>query len=258
MKRIMIVLALLIAVVACKQNEGTNGGGTQVTTEAGTADTVSFISPDEYLIVHIKADRPSENLAVAVGEWLDEALGGYYPGDVGDLQQMADFYGHAVCDTLKEIAKEVGPNMYLEYEVTMEKVWENDQVVTYTLQTFQGLGGAHPSSGFEGATFRKSDGRRLGWDIVSRRFRYELSELLVKNLKSYLEVETDEEMIELIGDDKFYGLPLPQTPPYMTDAGLVFIYQQYELLAYAYGMPTGTIAYETIKPLLTSQAQKLL
>lgn len=252
-----MMMALLMAVVACKQSEGAPGGA-QVTTQAGMADTASYTSPDEYLIVHIKAERPSETLALAVGEWLDEALGGYYPGNARNVQQMVDFYGKAWSDSLSKIADEVGPGMYLEYEAVMEKAWENDQVVTYTLKTFQGLGGAHPSSGFEGATFRKGDGRRLGWDIVSRRFKYELSDLLLKSLKDYLEVKTDEEMMELIGDEKFFGLPLPQTPPYMTAEGLEFVYQQYELLAYAFGMPSGTIPYETIKPLLTCWAANLL
>lgn len=254
----MMLLALLVAVAACKRNEGAANDGGQLVIESSTADSVSYLSPDEYLICHIKAERPSEQLAVAVGEWLDEALGGFYTGDVRDLQQLVDFYGKAMSDTLSERAKEVGPYMYLEYEAKMEKAWENDLVVTYTLQTYQGLGGAHPSSGFEGATFRKSDGRRLGWDIVSRRFQYELSDLIVKSLKNYLEVESDEELIELLGEDKFYGLPLPRTSPYMMENGLVYIYQQYELLAYAYGMPSDVIPYETIKPLLTGWAQRLV
>lgn len=254
----MIALALLLTVVACKQNEGAPGNGAQVTTERGAADTVSYISPDEYLICHIKAEKASEELAFAVGEWLDEALGGYYPGDVRDMQQVVDFYGHAMSDTLRKEAEIVGGGTYLEYEATMEKAWENDQVVTYTLQTMLGLGGAHPSSSFEGATFRKSDGRRLGWDIVSRRYQYQMQDLLREGLKNYLEVGTDEELQEMLGDDKYYCLPFPQTPPYMLENGVMFIYQQYELMAYAMGMPSDAIAYETIKPLLTVWAQRLV
>ena len=258
MKKTAIALALLIAVVACKQNEGAPDGGAQVTTGTGTADTVSYLSPDEYLIVHIKAERASKEMAFAVGEWLDETLGGYYPGDVRDLQQMVDFYGQAMSDTLSEWAKEIGPYTYLEYDAKMEKAWENDLVVTYTLETFQNMGGAHPLSGCEGVTFRKSDGRRLDWNIVSRRSNDQMKDQLRNGLKNYLEISTDDELLEILGDDKYYCLPYPQTPPYMLENGLVFIYQQYELMAYAMGMGTDTLDYETIKPLLTCWAANLL
>lgn len=44
----------------------------------------------------------------------------------------------------------------------------------------------------------------------------------------------------------------------MTEEGFAFIYQQYEIAAYAMGMPTDIISYQQVKPYLTEWAKELL
>ena len=40
--------------------------------------------------------------------------------------------------------------------------------------------------------------------------------------------------------------------------GVGFIYQQYEIAAYAMGMPNDTIPYERIKPFMTEWSKRLI
>jgi hypothetical protein len=207
----------------------------------------------------VYAQQPEERLRLAVGEWLDEQLGGYYRGDATDLRALVDFYGKSITDTLRNELTDLPEGVIVEYDARMEKVFETDKVVTYTLQTFINLGGAHPSSGEQGVTFRKSDGRRLTWDIVRHRFEYDFNEVLKESLKAYFNAKTDKDLEQMLFDgNNIYGLPLPKTPPFFMENGVGFIYQQYEIAAYAMGMPGDTIPYERIKPFMTEWAKRLI
>lgn len=207
----------------------------------------------------INAEQPGDTpWSLAVGEWLDECLGGCYDGDPRDMKALVDFYGKAKADTLRAAQDDPNPYVEMEFDATMEKAYETEQFVTYTLSTCIGLGGAHPLSTEEGATFRKSDGRRLDWSIVRRTMDMELNELIKTSLMDYVGAEDEEQMEQFMPDADIYALPLPKTPPYLLENGVAFIYQQYEIMGYAMGMPTDTIGYERMKPLLTQTAQKLL
>ena len=207
----------------------------------------------------ITAEQPGDTQwSLAVGEWLDECLGGYYDGDPRDLKALVAFYGQAKADSLRTASDDSYPDMEMEYEAAMTKAYETDHFVTYTLSTYIGLGGAHPLSNEEGATFRKSDGRRIDWNIVRKDMTVELNELLKASLMDYLGVANEEDMEPYLDGTDIYNLPLPKTPPYLLENGMAFIYQQYELMSYAMGMPADTIGYERIRPLLTHTAQQLL
>ena len=54
------------------------------------------------------------------------------------------------------------------------------------------------------------------------------------------------------------ALSHPVADPYMTEQGVHFLYQPYEIAPYAAGMPAFTISYEDIKPYLTIGALKLI
>jgi hypothetical protein len=78
-------------------------------------------------------------------------------------------------------------------------------------------------------------------------------------LKDYFNVKSDGGLMDCLqGVDNVATIPLPTTPPYMTIEGFTFIYQQYEIVAYAAGMPSDVIPYEQMKPCLTEYAQELI
>jgi hypothetical protein len=168
------------------------------------------------------------------------------------------FYGLIKSDSLRSLLDYPNPDVELEYEAIMKKEYETESFVTYTLSSYIGLGGAHPLNIEEGATFRKSDGRRLDWNIFRITKRMELDEMIRSSLMDYLDVTNEEDMEPYLPGTDIYAIPLPHTPPYLLENGVAFIYQQYEIMSYAMGMPADTITYERMMPLLTCNAQKLI
>lgn len=258
MKKLMILFCVPLLMVACGKAPAERASeGNEVVAGYEAGQTVRFEFDEERLGCHIVAETPEAPLREAVGEWLCEVLGGYYEGDVSDLQQAVDFYGHAMTDTLRKELADIRPEAEVAFEATMEKAYETDAFVTYTYSTYYNLGGAHPTSSEEGATFRKSDGRRLTWDVIRRDRQYQFSQLLIAHLKDYFDM-ADNELMQALGEQAYFNPPLPRTPPMFFENGMVFVYQQYEIASYAMGMPGDTIGYDRIAPMLTTWARRLV
>jgi hypothetical protein len=114
-------------------------------------------------------------------------------------------------------------------------------------------------------TFRKSDGRRFGTDMMCNLYSDDIHAIIKKGLMEYFSeyssesVNTDDELKEyILTDDNVDYLPLPRNTPYITEEGFVFTYQPYEISYYAAGMPTFTVPISKMKPLLTQTALKML
>ena len=244
-------VCLLLSAVLCISCNGTPSSSEE------QGEVANYSMESDNLSCVISAEIPETAVQKAVGEWMDEQLGGYYPGDAADMKAIVDFYGKAITDSLQRELSENQP-FAVDFEAIMEKSYETPKFVTYTLSTCLGLGGAHPSSRELGATFRKSDGRRLSWDIVRPSARNDFNEILLKSLCSYFAVDNPEELAEQLVDINVYGLPLPETPPYLLENGVVAIYQQYEIAAYACGMPVDTIPYSSMLPVMTEWSKELL
>lgn len=227
--------------------------------DSSSSDLAIYDFHQDHVNCLISSEQPGDTpWTLALGEWLDECLGGCYDGDPRDMKALVAFYGEAKTDSLRTALDDPDADVELEFEAIVERVYETDRFVTYSLSTYIGLGGAHPLSMEEGVTFRKSDGRRLDWSIVRNSMRGELNELIKSSLMDYLGVANEEELETYMARTDIYDIPLPQTPPYLLENGVAFIYQPYELMAYAMGMPADTIGYERMMPLLTSNVQRLI
>jgi len=229
-------------------------------TEVVPVDSAYFFEEGKQLSCKISAIIPEAAVRQTVGEWLNSYLGECYTGDMSDIQALVDFYGKYHVDSLRRIYEEGVPDFAeLCYDVSMAKIYESDKVVTYSMMIYVDLGGAHPTTESIGATFCKDDGRQLKWDIVRNECMADLQDVMRQMLKDYFEVKTDDELMEYLQEvDDVKHIPLPVTPPYMTEKGFTFIYQQYEIAAYAVGMPGDTISYRRFKPYLTEWAKRLL
>ena len=62
----------------------------------------------------------------------------------------------------------------------------------------------------------------------------------------------------ILTEDDMNYLPLPKHTPYITEEGVVFTYQPYEISFYAAGAPTFTVPLSEMKPFLTQTALKML
>lgn len=257
MKKTVLLFSIAMMLLSC-------GGERKASQQEAlqTIDSAYYHKADGQTECTVRASLPAERMNQAVGEWLDESLGGVFPGDPTDIQAIVDYYGTAMTDTLKNMAKEWEDagldDKTLAFEALMEHDYETDEFVTYTLSTYTDLGGAHPTSSSRGATFRKKDGRRVDWDMIASHDSYLFQKRLSEGLKDYFEVETDEQLTELLPDINIYNIPYPQTPPYFTKDGIVVIYQQYEIAPYAYGMPSFIMTYEEAKSYMTGWAKRMV
>jgi len=172
-----------------------------------------------------------------------------------------------------------GYGMPYSYYQRVSKLEESDSYVTYLANSEGFLGGAHGFATSTGITFRKSDGKQLGYrseynkeketfevkdqTLFSHPDSPKLAALLKEGVRSYFQefeqdVETDEQLKDmLLGIDDVNKIPLPNTPPYFTKEGLCFTYQQYEIAPYAAGMIHFNIAYEKIRSFLTEDAAEV-
>ena len=105
---VMVFMSLLVLLLA----EGIDNAH-------GRNDGIAcFYLEENHVNCHIEAAMPDSALSLAVGEWLDDQLGGYYTGDARDMQAIVDFYGDALCDTLRQ-AQEEDDSLDVEFEAVM-------------------------------------------------------------------------------------------------------------------------------------------
>ncbi len=204
--------------------------------------------------------KGNEALLQSASEWISEQFGGTYKGSCLHGDSLLLYYGKAAMDTLNAYSKDLQPNMQVENTMSIRKNYETNKFVTYEAASYSYLGGAHGGATLEGATFRKSDGRKFGWEMFTRESRFtKLQELIKEGLKQYFKVKTDEELkTNFLNPDNIYIIPLPQALPYFTKEGVKFVYAQYEIASYATGMPSFTVPYDKIKSILTVPAASLL
>ena len=148
-----------------------------------------------------------------------------------------------------------------EYEFNLLKSRETDRYVVFLSQDYVYLGGAHGGiTGRGGLTFGKKDGL-LVEKTVDPASLDAIQPLLRKGLTKYFSDEDMEIAQEELDNYLFLEtgvIPLPAWTPYPSEEGLVFTYQQYEIAAYAAGMPEFTVPYADILPYLTPEAKALL
>jgi len=246
----------------CKSKTGGN--------EAVTTDSVKFDSKDslvdvKYCIEYVKTGP--EALINSVNEYISEQLGDTYKGSMQSADSMINYYAKAEYDTMKSDQQAIGKvenEMHFCSIYKIKKAWETNKLITFSDEVYNYTGGAHGMSGNSGCTFRKSDGRRFGSEILKNTYDEGFTNLVKEGLKKYFskatenKIESDDDLSDCLLDVKVYNIPMPQCPPFLTKEGVTFVYQQYEISAYAYGMPTFTIPYDKAKPYLIRAVRDLL
>lgn len=242
-----ILLLSLLAVVAV-----TSCGKTGKAASAVEGDSIALNIGKDSDSVSIYIDRPNTGSVLVdtlIAEFINEALGGDYTGSLQELDSMANFYAQRQLDSLKEYHEGVQPDLPYMNSFEARKVFETPKVVSYEINTYDFMGGAHGSASSYGCTFRKSDGRRLGREVLSfADSGYDIWQKMYNDgLKKYLEVSSDQKLFSTLFVE---GGVIPDTKeePYFTKDGLRFVYQQYEIGPYAIGMPEVVIPYDKLKP----------
>ena len=153
--------------------------------------------------------------------------------------------------------------MQLLDSVSITKLAEGNDWVTFQFVNDVFQGGAHGSHLVFGQTFRKSDGRRIGWEIIRQLPEGNLQELMRKGLVSYFAADNEEgfkeeDLENVLDESARYYTPMPQCPPLFTAEGILFLYNQYEIAAYAMGLPSFVLTWDELQPHLNATAKHML
>ncbi len=214
--------------------------------------------------VKIEADFPEAgNFFVLnnIREWMSEQMGGTYEGRAEDGNRMMNHYKSSIlADFQENIIPDMPPipDIACYKDIKIKKLQETDRFVTF-IYTQEGYsGGAHGWYVMEGQTFRKSDGRRIDYDIFRSESLDELADLVKDNIfTQYFEADKNqfENALTMENNDIF---PLPVSAPIFREDGVEFVYQQYEISCYAAGLPACVISYDLIEPFLTQAGRSLI
>ena len=220
---------------------------------------VDFPTSGNPILVNAIREYISESLGISYAGEMENNMQGSYSGDLGDGQKMIDYYFDLKYKEFKNAHDEMAEHMQGDVptyvsETEIHYLYETDKFVTYEMKKYEDMGGAHGGTFISGMTFRKSDGRRVEWDLFTK----SMQDVIKKGLKKYFEVNTDEELENSLSLENTYMLPLPATPPVFTKEGVMFTYQQYEIAAYAAGLPSFIVPYNEAKSLMNTTGNNLL
>ena len=220
---------------------------------------VDFPTSGNPILVNAIREYISESLGISYAGELENNMQGSYDGDLSNGQKMIDYYFDLKYKEFKKAHDLMAENMTGDVptfasETEIHFLYETDKFVTYEMKKYEDMGGAHGGTFISGMTFRKSDGRRVEWDLFTK----SMQDVIKKGLKKYFEVNTDEELENSLSLENTYLLPLPATPPVFTKEGVLFTYQQYEIAAYAAGLPSFIVPYNEAKSLMNTTGNNLL
>lgn len=285
MKRLTVLAVTALIMVACgSKTQGSTDTGNDSTTVDGTAvelrgdadfdslktDTVSFDKQEGIYKFGLSAEYPvsgGDSVVKAVREFINDFLGGAYDGPLTDGKAMVKRNGELMWGNFLEMCGDADleeVNELFLYKM-VSKVCETKSFVTFMASTSQYTGGLHGIGFDEGHTFSKISGKSFGYDMMKDIDTPAFKRLIKEGLKKYFSNEDDkngmsdealkEELVSF--DGNIDELPLPDSEPYMTEKGVTFIYQPYEISYYAAGKPEFTIPFDVVRPYLKAQVIEL-
>jgi len=300
----IIVMAVLLVTACGHRATGTNGDGDDSATVDSSnvagettlrVDSVGAVYEDTAASAKVIIFWPvsgNEALVASIRQYICEEIAASItlegkPDVVtyDDGQKAADATAKHQFDDLKSMWHQSQADniptdgMQYSYALRIKLDEQTDRYVTYSSYYEGFLGGAHGGVTARGLTFRKSDGKRIGYhtEYNSKTEQFELKDqtlfadptspklyaIIKEGVRSYLQdaegsTVTDQQMKEELQVSDINRIPLPSVTPVFTRQGLSFVYQQYEIAAYAMGMPNFFVGYDKIRPLLTSDAAELI
>ena len=232
-------------------------------------DTLFYSKEEGKFRFNLAADYPvagDDTLVKVVREYINDFLGGAYDGPLDDGQAMIRKNGEIMYGNFVEMCGDADLEEVFElyYYKSVEKGYETNAFITFITMGGQYTGGLH-GIGFEtGVTFSKSNGKTFGYDMMKDTDSPEFKQFIKEGLRKFFSTEgqeplSDDDLLqELVSySGSIDELPLPDSEPYLTEKGVTFIYQPYEISYYAAGKPEFTIPYDAIRSYLTPQAVEL-
>ncbi|MBW3129174.1 DUF3298 and DUF4163 domain-containing protein [Hymenobacter profundi] len=126
-------------------------------------------------------------------------------------------------------------------------LWNADNLLSLGLFTYSYAGGAHGNYGTHVLSFDTRSGRPLPYDAIFRPdAKPRLEALLARYARPSLGLKPNEPLRNALFEET---LPVTRNV-YLTSGGAVFVYQPYEVAAYAYGEVRVFVPLRELRPLL--------
>ncbi len=170
---------------------------------------------------------------------------GRFNGDLLDGQAVINYYGNKSCSALK--AKHEPNIRAFEEKTTIQKVAENDYFVSYEVLRLGWYGGVLNVLNY-GASFRKSDGKRL----------HVISDPEDPLFKHFLNNQVFFEKKDEVNEEYRNNLPMPQYAPYLIQCGVRFVYQKYEIAPGAAEYIKGDSSFSEIRQYMSNEVIDVL
>lgn len=232
---------------------------------ADSADIAGGYAKASCSLSYLKNAGSDSKLVDNVNSWIRDMLG-VKDTAVAMGTQLAD---RVVSDRmsesrsdLTEFAKDAAREGYefamqYEFDYDVKPIATTQKYITFLFTSYVYTGGAHGGAAAIGQTFNSSNGYRLDRDM----FRPSTEEAVLQLVKEaiaqqYFDVPVSQLSDQLLLNDSTF--PMPVNPPYFTEKGVNFQYQQYEIAPYAAGMPECVIPFDKLKPYFTDSVAKLL
>jgi hypothetical protein len=287
---VLIAILSLTAILATGCKSGGTSAAKTVSDSAAKEMTLATTTVereanvDSTIQCKFTIDYPtgSDSLSLAVCKFLHSELannylprindiegnGNYplYSGDVTKGEAVAGYYADGTLKYLKQQVKEMidegyGDQPTMSYELKMSKTVDTTRYVSYDVQSYAYLGGAHGSSTYYVVNIAKPSGKVLTQTVDSLQLKA-LQPILRKGIISYFNEDGSNEVNESNLKDQLLLdgdiIPLPVHAPYLAADGVYFLYQQYEIGPYAIGMVGFVVPYSEIKQYLTKEALQLI
>ena len=130
---------------------------------------------------------------------------------------------------------------------SIEVVGENDYYISFEVFRYSFYGGSSNYLVY-GASFRKSDGKRLRVIVNPQNPRF----------RQFLNNDLYFEEKEALLDEYKNHIPMPEYEPYLTQDGVRFIYQQGEIAVRPAGFLKTEGTYSLMRPFLTEEVKDVL
>lgn len=300
-KRLFIPIAVAALLTACghRASTGNATGADSVSTDSVVpfaTDSIGLMREDTAVSVKVSVHWPkgsNKALVTSIRKYICEELAAGLTQEgqpnvilYDDGKKAVDTTATQQYNDLLAGYREAKANgglfdgMQFSYQLRITRLEDTDTYVTYLCNTEGFQGGAHGYATASGITFRKSDGKRIGYRTVFNRQTEEfeiqeqtlfsnprssqLAALIKEGVRSYFQefqdsTVTDKQLLDdLIGVNHVDSIPLPSTPPHFTKQGLCFIYQQYEIAPYAAGIINFDLPYSKVRSCLTKDAAELI
>lgn len=203
-----------------------------------------------------------KSLKAIIDYYGSNALKEFNEGAENDYKERMQYISEDTTMTSEEMQQAMSDVPRWEYDTKITKDTITPKYVAFSHISYQYLGGAHGGVGGRGTmTFDATTGKRIEHFFIKGAEK-QMQKLLVAGLIEYFSDNADKniskaELMDYLQVENGY-IPLPVQAPSLSKDGLVLTYQQYEIAAYAAGMPSFTVPYKDVMPYLTDEVKALL